>query len=143
SSASKTARQLVQIALIGGGAALVLWDNLTPDIIFATSVVGSRALAPIEALIGGWRQLKRARLSLRQLDERFEALALPDGQTPLPRPSGRLMADRVIFVPGPGAKPILKGVTGGIEAGSIIAVVGPSGAGKSTLARILIGYLEP
>ena len=53
------------------------------------------------------------------------------------------MADRVIFVPGPGAKPILKGVTGGIEAGSIIAVVGPSGAGKSTLARILIGYLEP
>jgi len=143
SAASKTARQLVQIALIGGGAALVLTDQVTAGIIFATSVVGSRALAPIEAIVNGWRQLKQASLSLKQLDKRFETLTLPDESTPLPRPTGRMVADKVVFVPGPGQKPILKGITGAIEPGQIVAIIGPSGAGKSTFARTLIGYLEP
>ena len=143
SAASKTARQLVQIALIGGGAALVLADQVTAGIIFATSVVGSRALAPIEAIVNGWRQLKQASLNLKQLDQRFESLKLPDQQTPLPRPKGKVVADRVAYVPGPGQKPILKGITGAIQPGEVVAVIGPSGAGKSTFARTLIGYLEP
>lgn len=143
SSASKTARQLIQIALIGGGAALVLTDQVTAGIIFATSVVGSRALAPIEAIVNGWRQLKQASLNLKQLDQRFTTLKLPDEQTPLPRPTGRVVADKVAFVPGPGQKPILRGITGAFEPGQTVAIIGASGAGKSTFARTLIGYLEP
>ena len=143
SAASKTARQIVQIALIGGGAALVIGDHVTAGVIFATSTVGSRALAPIEAIVGGWRQLKQASLQLKQLDARFDQLNLPDNQTPLPRPSSRLTADRVVYIPAPGAPPILKGITGSIEVGKNIAIIGPSGAGKSTFARTLIGALEP
>lgn len=143
SSASKTVRQLIQIAMIGTGAVLVIYDQVTPGVIFATSVVASRALAPIEGLIGGWRQLKQASLGLKQLDARVDALKLSDGQTLLSRPSTRLLSDRVVYIPAPGAQPILKGITGTIEAGQNVAIVGPSGAGKSTFARILIGFLEP
>lgn len=142
-SFSKTTRQLIQIAMIAGGAVLVLQEQVTAGIIFSTSIVASRALAPIEGIVGGWRQLKQARLNLRQLEERIAGFNLADQQTPLPRPSGRLVAERVIYTPGPGKQPILKGITGAIEAGQNIAIVGPSGAGKSTFARVLIGYLEP
>lgn len=143
SSTSKLVRQLLQIAVIGGGALLVLSDHVTPGIIFATSIVASRALAPVEVIVGGWRQLKQAGLALRKLDERVAAFNLPDRQTPLPRPTQSLAAERVIYIPAPGRPPILKGITGTIRAGQNVAIVGPSGAGKSTFARMLVGFLEP
>lgn len=143
SSTSKLVRQLLQIAMIGGGAVLVLSDHVTPGIIFATSIVASRALAPVEAIVGGWRQLKKGSLALKKLDARVAAFTLADRQTPLPRPTHSLTANRVIYAPGPGKPPILKGISGAIGAGQNVAIVGPSGAGKSTFARILVGYLEP
>lgn len=143
SSTSKLVRQLLQIAMIGGGAVLVLSDHVTPGIIFATSIVASRALAPVEAIVGGWRQLKQASLSLKKLDDRVASFTLHARQTPMPRPSHSLKAERVVYMPGPGKPPILKGITGSIAAGQNVAIVGPSGAGKSTFARMLIGYLEP
>lgn len=143
SSTSKLVRQLLQIAMIGGGALLVLSDHVTPGIIFATSIIASRALAPVEAIVGGWRQLKQGSLALKKLDARVSAFTLSDRQTPLPRPTQSLKADRVVYVPGPGKPPILKGISGAIGAGQNVAIVGPSGAGKSTFARVLIGYLEP
>ena len=143
SATSKTVRQLLQVAMIGGGALLVLSDHVTPGIIFATSIIASRALAPVEAIVGGWRQLKQASLALKKLDARVEAFSLSARHTPLPRPQQRLAADRVVYVPTPGRPPILKGITGAIEAGQNVAIVGPSGAGKSTFARVLIGFLEP
>lgn len=143
SSISKMVRQLLQIAMIGGGALLVLSDDVTPGIIFATSIIASRALAPVEAIVGGWRQLKQASLALKKLDERVTAFKLSDRQTPLPRPTQSLKADRVVYMPGPGKPPILRVITGAFNAGQNVAIVGPSGAGKSTFARVLIGFLEP
>lgn len=143
SSTSKLIRQLLQIAMIGGGAVLVLNDHVTPGIIFATSIIAGRALAPIEAIVGGWRQLKQASLAMKKLDERVATFTLTDRSTPLPRPTHSLTADRVVYMPGPGQQPILKGISGAIPAGQNVAIVGPSGAGKSTFARVLIGFLEP
>jgi len=45
------------------------------------------------------------------------------------------------LVTGYGKDPILRGVTFGLEAGSLLAVLGHNGAGKSSLVRALVGLL--
>ena len=44
---------------------------------------------------------------------------------------------------GYGDRPVLEGLTFGLEAGERVAVLGPNGGGKSTLVRALLGELTP
>ncbi|WP_262694536.1 type I secretion system permease/ATPase [Kordiimonas aquimaris] len=143
SSASKAARQILQIAVIGGGALLVLSDQATAGVIFGASIIGGRALAPIEQIVGNWRNLKQGMTTYKRLVARLEELSLPDNKTPLPRPKGEISVDRIGYVPAPGATPIIRGISGVIKAGESVAIIGPSGAGKSTFVRLLAGSIEP
>jgi len=148
SSISKAVRQGLQIAIIGAGAYLVLQDHVTAGIIFAASMIGSRALAPVEHLIAGWRQVNLLRLNFKLLDARMATLGVSDEQTPLPRPKGRIATEGVTFIWPTAAslqmaQPILKGITSVVPEGTITAIIGPSGAGKSTFAKCLVGYYVP
>lgn len=142
-AASKAARQILQISIIGFGAVLVLSDMATPGVIFAASIIGGRALQPIELIVGNWRNLKQGMEAYRDLTRRLAELSVPEETTPLPKPKGNLALDRVAYVPKPGAQPIIKGITGKIHAGESVAIIGPSGAGKSTLARMFASAIEP
>lgn len=142
-SASRMTRQMIQIAMIGGGAALVLSGQVTAGIIFATSVVATRALAPIEAVVGSWRQLRQGLNNFKSLEDRIDTYNLMDNRTPLPKPSGTIKIENLTYVPPGGGGAIVKNINGAIQAGQIIAIVGSSGAGKSTFARLLVGALNP
>jgi len=41
-----------------------------------------------------------------------------------------------------GGKPVVRGVTAGVDAGELVVVVGPNGAGKTTLVRAIAGLLD-
>ena len=66
-AATKFFRLAVQIAILGVGAYLVLQQELTSGASIAGSIIMGRALAPVEQLIGGWKQLVQARQSFRRL----------------------------------------------------------------------------
>lgn len=42
----------------------------------------------------------------------------------------------------PGVKRILKGVSGAVESGQILAIIGSSGAGKTSLLDVLVGKVQ-
>ncbi len=140
---TKFSRLAVQIAILGIGAYLVLGQELTSGASIASSIIMGRALAPVEQLIGGWKQLVQVRQSWRRLTS---FLALPRLRPPgmnLPEPRGRVAMDRVTFgFPGQTAATI-KGVSFTLEPGESLAVIGPSAAGKTTLIRLLTGTLQP
>ncbi|WP_098897113.1 ABC transporter ATP-binding protein [Streptomyces sp. st77] len=66
----------------------------------------------------------------------------PDASTRSPR-SPDLSLVNVGYAYGPGAAPVIDGLSLDLPAGSHLTVVGPSGAGKSTLTTLLAGLAAP
>ncbi|KAA2215000.1 type I secretion system permease/ATPase [Teichococcus oryzae] len=142
-SLTKFLRLVVQIAILGAGAYLVLNQQLTAGASIAGSIIMGRALAPVEQLIGGWKGLVQARQALKRLQVFLALPRLRPPGLPLPTPTGLLTAERVSYaLPGQNV-PIIKGVAFGLKPGESLAVIGPSAAGKTTLIRLLIGTLQP
>ncbi|MCU0983401.1 MAG: type I secretion system permease/ATPase [Acetobacteraceae bacterium] len=140
---TKFFRLTVQIAVLGAGALLVLENALTAGAMIAGSIIMGRALAPVEQMIGAWKQLVSARQSYRRLSAHLTLPRIRPGGMPLPEPSGRLALERVTYAfPGTNV-PIIKGVGFALEPGDSCAIIGPSAAGKTTLIRLVIGVLEP
>lgn len=147
SGLSRTLRMILQIAILGAGAYLVLEGEMTAGMIFAASVISSRALQPIDQIIGGWRQIVESWLAWRRVRESARAaVAEQRGSIALPPPRGAVSVDQLIyFVPNAdsGSAPLIKRVSFELAPGEAMALIGPSGTGKSTLARLLIGAIEP
>ncbi|MBY0336514.1 MAG: type I secretion system permease/ATPase [Acetobacteraceae bacterium] len=140
-SLTKFFRLAVQLAVLGVGCWLVLQQQLTSGASIAASIIMGRALAPVEQLIGGWKQLVGARQSFRRLQAFLVMPRLRPAGMPLPAPEGRLLVDRVTFgYPGQGTA-LIKGVAFALNPGESLAVIGPSAAGKTTLIRMIIGTL--
>src|SRR3954449_815252 len=143
SGLTKFARQFIQLAMLGVGAWLVVDQHVTAGIMIAATILLSRALAPVETLVAGWRTLIEARLAWRRLNELLAANPPAASEIDLPVPSGRLEVDRVLFGMKGAERPIIRGVSFALAPGEALGVVGPSAAGKSTLARLVVGVWKP
>lgn len=146
SATSRSLRMMLQLAILGAGAWLVLQGQMTAGMIFASSLVSSRALQPLDQLIGSWRQIVDARRCWKRLGAALSAQPSEARKLVLPDPSGAISVQDLFFIaPNAafGTEPILKRLNFAIGAGEAVAIVGPSGAGKSTLAKLLVGALQP
>ena len=140
---SKFTRQFIQMAMLGAGAWLVIEQHLSAGVMIASTIILGRALAPVEALVGGWRHLVEVRAAWRRLQQLLAANPPAADATPLPAPSGALEVERLIYA-FPGAeRPALRGVSFALPAGESLGVIGPTAAGKSTLARLVVGIWKP
>lgn len=136
---SKFTRQAQQSLILGLGALLVIDGQLTAGAMIAANVLTTRALAPIDTLVGSWRVAIAAREAFGRL-ERLLA-RFPQRETaPMPAvPAGFVTLQRVsATVPGREA-PVLDHIDLQLLPGTVTALIGPSGSGKSTLARVVMG----
>ncbi|SPJ25977.1 type I secretion system permease/ATPase [Palleronia abyssalis] len=140
---SKFVRLMTQITVLGWGAYLALQGGLSAGMIIAASIIGARALGPIEGAIEGWKNVVSARSAYDRIRLLLQNSPLNVARLELPRPTGLLTVERVLYVPPPQKKVILNGISFELEPGESLAIVGSSGAGKSTLARMLVGSVMP
>lgn len=143
STMTKTIRLLLQSAMLGLGAYLVLLGELTPGAMIAGSILMGRALAPIEMAIGQWPLVERSRKGWQNLEQLLTEVPQESPRTPLPKPRAKLDVQQLTMVPPGEQQASLRIVSFNLEPGQAMGVIGPSGSGKSTLARALTGVWRP
>jgi ATP-binding cassette subfamily C protein len=144
SGAIKFLRLVMQSAALGLAALLAVRGDISPGAIIASSVLLSRAVAPIELLVGVWPTLVQAGTSWKTLTDLFASTAAVERErTTLPDPKGRLQVEGVSVKFPDTEAPQLRAVSLALQPGQTLGVVGASGSGKTTLARVVAGALKP
>ena len=137
-SFSKALQLLLQSAMLGFGAYLVIRQEMSGGAMIAVSTLMGRGLAPIELAIANWRGFVGARDSRRRLSETLSRLPVKNDATELPRPSRSLEVALSVATPD-GTSLLVKSAEFKMAAGEVLGIIGPSGSGKTSLARALIG----
>ncbi len=136
---SKFVRYTQQSLALGGGALLVIYGELSPGAMIAANVLMTRALAPIDLMVGTWAGFLNAREAFNRLSDLLEAHPLRDVPALGVVPKGDVVIQDVVASAPGRDTPILQGVSAVMPAGTVTVVLGASGSGKSTLARVLLG----
>jgi ATP-binding cassette, subfamily C, type I secretion system permease/ATPase len=140
---SKVMRMMLQSAVLGVGAYLVIHQEATAGIIIAGSILSARALAPVDLAIAHWKGFVAARQSWHRLNTLLEKMPERPAQTLLQNPSSRLSVEGLAVAAPGDQRVIIADVTFALQAGNGLGVIGPSGSGKSSLIRALVGVWLP
>jgi PrtD family type I secretion system ABC transporter len=143
SALTKFARQAIQMGMLAAGAWLVITQQATSGVMVAATIILGRALAPVEMLVGSWRTIIDVQAAWKRLDALLKGSPAAPPGTELPRPTGALAAERVVFALPRTDRHIIKGVSFSLAPGESLGLIGPSAAGKSTLARLVVGIWKP
>ena len=133
--------KLMQMAVIGGGAYLVLNGEMLVGGLIAFNMLSGRVTHPLVQISQLLQQLQEVSLSVGMLgtimnhpsEDRRSGQGL---QSPL---EGNITFDTVRFSYNGAATPALDGVSFEIPAGTVFGIVGRSGSGKTTVTRLLQG----
>lgn len=143
SSITKFTRISLQSLILGLGAWLAIKGEVTPGAMIAGSILMGRAVAPVEQLIGTWKQWVSAKDAYTRLNQLLATFPSQEIGLSLPAPTGLISVEAVTaFAPGTNIQ-ILNNLNIRANPGDVIAVIGPSAAGKSSLARLLVGVWKP
>lgn len=137
---TKVFRMILQSAVLTVGVLLVLNREATGGVIFASSIISSRSLAPVEAAIANWRGFASARQAWNRLNRMMAELPVEPDRDYLPGPTRDLVVEGLTIRPPGSSTDTVRNIAFSLVSGDALAVIGPSGCGKSTIARALVGY---
>ncbi|MCX7143505.1 MAG: type I secretion system permease/ATPase [Proteobacteria bacterium] len=122
---------------------LAIEGLITGGMVIAASLLISKAIGPMQKLLGSWKEIA----STRQAYDRLDLLLLEDDaqadRMELPAPKGRLVVANLAGVPPGSNKAVVQGLRFTAEPGQITTVIGQSAAGKTSLMRLLVGIWRP
>ena len=133
---SKVLRLLLQSAILAVGAWLVIHQEFTPGIIIAGSILGGRALAPVDLAIANWRSFVAARQSWQRLSRLLGHLPARTEPMALQPPTKTLLVQNAAVNPPGEQKIVSQDINFALAAGKALGVIGPTASGKSSLARM-------
>ena len=142
-SASKSLRMMLQSAVLGVGAYLVIHQEATAGIMIAAAILVARALAPVDLAIANWKGFIGARQSWKRLTQLLELLPAHETPMALPAPTTSLAVEHVSAVPPGGKKAVVHDVSLTLTGGQGLGIIGPSASGKSSLVRMIVGAWQP
>lgn len=144
SGVSRIFRLFLQSAVLTVGALLVIDGKATAGVIFASSILSGRAMAPVDTALAHWRGFVAARQSWVRLDL---ALARPNPEdrerTLLPAPAHQLVVEQLSLAPPEGGRLAVSEASFAVRAGDAVGIIGPSASGKSSLVRGIVGAWKP
>lgn len=138
----KFLRITTQSLMLGIAAYLVLLNKITPGMMIAATILLGRALAPVEALIGAWKQWRGVVSAYDRLNGMLQLNTLRITGMSLPKPKGQVVLEQVSAQAPGSSKNILTDLSFQVMPGDVVGVIGPSASGKSSLAKILIGVWQ-
>ena len=142
-AASRVLRMMLQSTVLAVGAYLAINQEATGGIIIASSILVSRALAPVELAIANWKGFVAARQSRKRLTDLLNLMEQAAPGTRLPAPNKNLAVEGLnIAAPGQ-ARILVQDASFMLERGQALGIIGPSASGKSSLARGLVGIWTP
>jgi len=139
SALTKFVRISMQSLILGLGALIVLKGEITAGGMIVASILMGRATAPVEQLIGVWKQWSSTCSAYQRLNTLLDANPPRQAGMPLQKPLGQVSVEAVTAAPPGSPVAVLKNLSFAIVPGDVLGVIGPSGSGKSTLARLLVG----
>ena len=142
-SITRALRMMLQSAVLGVGAYLVINDAATAGIIIAASILVARALAPVDLAITNWKGFIAARQSWERLNCVLDALPALDAPMALPAPRSNLTVEQATAVPPGTKKIVVQDVSFSLKSGQGLGIIGPSASGKSSLVRMIVGAWTP
>jgi ATP-binding cassette subfamily C protein len=136
-------RMMLQSAMLGVGAYLVIQQEATGGVIIAGSILSARALAPVDLAIANWRGFVAARQAWERLTKLLALLPVQQAPMALPPPTQTLRVENVTAAPPGTQKIVVQDVSFTLKAGSGLGIIGSSASGKSSLARLLVSVWQP
>jgi ATP-binding cassette subfamily C exporter for protease/lipase len=136
---SKFLRYSQQSLALGAGALLVIDGQLTPGAMIASNVLMSRALAPIDQMVGLWRVTAGVKAAYERIESLLRSNPIRSPEKGLVASGGDVVLRDVVASASGRDEPILKHISLTLPMGQVLVVLGASGSGKSTLARVMVG----
>ncbi len=131
--------------VLAWGGARVAAGGLEVGVLLAAVLYVRNFFSPLQEVAMFLNQYQSAAAALEKVSgvlEEEPSVPEPAHPAALPRASGHLLFDEVVFGYGEG-KTILPRFTLDIPAGQTVALVGTTGAGKSTLAKLTARFYDP
>lgn len=136
---SRVFRMLLQSTVLAVGAYLVANQQATGGIMIASSILTSRALAPVELSIAHWKGFSAARQSWQRLSELIARVSVPVPSLVLPAPVKEMAVEGITMAPPGSQRIVVQNASFKLKAGDGLGIIGPSASGKSSLIRALVG----
>jgi ATP-binding cassette subfamily C protein len=140
---SRTLRMMLQSGLLAVGAYLVVHQEATGGVIIAGSILGGRALGPVDLAIANWRSFVAARQSWGRLGKLLALCPVEALPLPLHKPEKAVTMESVSVAPPGEPRLVVQDASFTLNAGQALGVIGPSASGKSSLVRLLVGVWAP